>query len=186
MKVSLTWAKFFQLISKIPHLINWRQCKNPLADSALISQLIKNPELISIINSWTRKFLPPGGKDSFLRKKVLVSSISYLHQEALPWNGFCKKGRSSSSERGESLILEMLRLFTPYIAYALGDGGSAGEIPKRILDDNSVNAFGETGTFFMDKFSNLGPLWVKEGPIFNLVQKFPADSCFKSRYFNSH
>lgn len=122
-----------------------RTVQDPLADQ-LISQLVKKPELISLINTWTE--IPTQIEISFPQEFQDYFNF-YLHLEDLP-EPILKKGQELFNQKGD-LYLAMLGFYSLPYAYAFGDGAEVLVRSKRILDDIG-RRLGETGTFIMDIF----------------------------------
>lgn len=153
-----------------------RTMQDPLADQ-LISQLIKNPELISIINSWTE--IPSQVEDSFPQEFQDFFNF-YLHQEALP-ETILQKGQELFNQKGD-LYLAMLGFYSLPYAYAFGDGAEVLVRSKRILDDIGQR-LGETGTFIMDIFEP--GAFMSKKKAYLTCAKVRLIHAF-SRYFISH
>lgn len=153
-----------------------RTMQDPLADQ-LISQLIKNPELISLINTWTE--IPPKVEDSFPREFQDFFNF-YLHIEELP-ETVLKRGQELFNQKGD-LYLAMLGFYSLPYAYAFGDGAEVLVRSKRILDDIGQR-LGETGTFIMDIFEP--GAFISKNKAYLTCAKVRLIHAF-SRYFISH
>ena len=153
-----------------------RTMQDPLADQ-LISQLVKKPELISIINSWTE--IPPQMSDSFPQEFQDFFNF-YLYQEELP-ESILKRGQELFNQKGD-LYLAMLGFYSLPYAYAFGDGAEVLVRSKRILDDIGQR-LGETGTFIMDIFEP--GAFMSKKKAYLTCAKVRLIHAF-SRYFISH
>jgi hypothetical protein len=122
-----------------------RSVQDPLADQ-LVSQLINNPELISLINSWTE--IPAEIEKSYPQEFQDYFNF-YINQSELP-EEILLKGQKLFDEKGD-LYLAMLGFYSLPYSYAFGDGAEVLVRSKRILDDIGQR-LGETGTFIMDIF----------------------------------
>ncbi|MFT6895359.1 MAG: hypothetical protein ACI8YP_003610, partial [Algoriphagus sp.] len=150
--------------------------QDPLADQ-LISQLIKNPELISIINSWSE--IPLQISDSFSQEFQEFFNF-YLSLEELP-ELILKRGQELFNQKGD-LYLAMLGFYSLPYSYAFGDGAEVLVRSKRILDDIGQR-LGETGTFIMDIFEP--GAFMSKKKAYLTCAKVRLIHAF-SRYFISH
>ena len=130
---------------KNPEFDLLRLRQDPIADR-LISQLIKNPELITLINSWEE--IPPKIEDSYPQEFQDYFNF-FLNQKEIP-EEILVKGQELFSEKGD-LYLAMLGFYSLPYAYAFGDGAEVLVRSKRILDDIGQR-LGETGSFILDLF----------------------------------
>lgn len=153
-----------------------RKEQDPLADQ-LVSQLIKNPELISIINSWIEI---PLRIENSLPQEFQDFFNFYLYLEDLP-ETILKRGQEHFNQKGD-LYLAMLGFYSLPYAYAFGDGAEVLVRSKRILDDIGQR-LGETGTFIMDIFEP-GAFMTKKKAYLTCA-KVRLIHAF-SRYFISH
>lgn len=122
-----------------------RQIQDPLADQ-LVSQLIKNPDLITQINSWIE--IPAEIEKSYPREFKDFFEF-YLNQPDIP-EEILVKGQKIFDQKGD-LYLAMLGFYSLPYAYAFGDGAEVLVRSKRILSDIG-RRLGETSSFIMDVF----------------------------------
>lgn len=153
-----------------------RQIQDPLADQ-LVSQLIKNPELITLINSWIE--IPAEIENSYPQEFQDYFNF-YLNQSDIPEDVLIK-GQKIFDQKGD-LYLAMLGFYSLPYSYAFGDGAEVLVRSKRILSDIG-RRLGETGSFILDIF--------KPGAF--LTKKKAYLTCAKvrlihglSRYFIAH
>lgn len=122
-----------------------RNIQDPLADQ-LVSLLIKNPELITQINSWDE--IPDRIGNSY-PEEFQNFFYFYLEQDEIPEQVLIK-GQKLFDQKGD-LYLAMLGFYSLPYAYAFGDGAEVLVRSKRILSDIGKR-LGETGTFILDIF----------------------------------
>ncbi|RAI91372.1 oxygenase MpaB family protein [Algoriphagus yeomjeoni] len=122
-----------------------RKIQDPSADQ-LVSLLIKNPELIAIINSW--KEIPTKIDESYPQEFQSFFNF-YLRQNEIP-EDILIKGQKLFDQKGD-LYLAMLGFYSLPYAYAFGDGAEVLVRSKRILSDIG-RRLGETGSFILDIF----------------------------------
>lgn len=153
-----------------------RNIQDPLADQ-LVSLLIKNPELITQINSWDE--IPDRIGNSY-PEEFQNFFYFYLEQDEITEQVLIK-GQKLFDQKGD-LYLAMLGFYSLPYAYAFGDGAEVLVRSKRILSDIGKR-LGETGTFILDIFE----------PGAFLTKKKAFLTCAKvrlihalSRYFISH
>ena len=122
-----------------------RLMQDPLADQ-LVMELVKKPELITEINSWTE--IPP--KFENIYPQEFHDFFNFYHlQHDIP-EEILVKGQQLFSEKGD-LYLAMLGFYSLPYAYAFGDGAEVLVRSKRILSDIG-RRLGETGSFILDIF----------------------------------
>ena len=153
-----------------------RKIQDPLADQ-LVSQLVKNPELITQINSWIE--IPPKIEESFPLEFQQFFNF-YLKQNVIP-EKVLVKGQKLFDQKGD-LYLAMLGFYALPYAYAFGDGAEVLVRSKRILSDIG-RRLGETGSFILDIFEPGAFLTKKKA--FLTCAKIRLIHAF-SRYFISH
>ncbi len=153
-----------------------RQIQDPLADQ-LVSQLIKNPELITLINTWIE--IPAKIEKSFPQEFQDFFNF-YLTQSDMPQETLVK-GQKIFDEKGD-LYLAMLGFYSLPYSYAFGDGAEVLVRSKRILSDIG-RRLGETGSFILDIFEPGAFLTKKKA--FLTCAKVRLIHAF-SRYFISH
>lgn len=122
-----------------------RRFQDPLADQ-LVSQLIKNPELVTQINSWVE--IPAEIGNSYPQEFQDFFNF-YLKQTDIP-EDILLKGQKLFDQKGD-LYLAMLGFYSLPYAYAFGDGAEVLVRSKRILSDIG-RRLGETGSFILDVF----------------------------------
>lgn len=153
-----------------------RSRQDPIADQ-LVSQLVKNPELITLINSWEE--IPSKIEDSFPLEFQDFFNF-FLNQKEIPVE-ILEKGQELFNDKGD-LYLAMLGFYSLPYAYAFGDGAEVLVRSKRILDDIGQR-LGETGGFILDIFEPEAFISKKKGYLtcakVRLIHAF-------SRYFISH
>jgi len=142
----------------------------------LVSLLIKNQELVSVINTWQEI---PTQLESF-PEELQVFFNFYLHQENIPFD-ILKEGQALFDKKGD-LYLAMLGFYALPYAYAFGDGAEVLVRSKRILSDIGQR-LGETGSFILDIFEPEAFLTKKKA--FLTCAKVRLIHAF-SRYFISH
>ncbi|REG92692.1 oxygenase MpaB family protein [Algoriphagus antarcticus] len=153
-----------------------RHIQDPLADQ-LVSQLIKNPELITLINSWIE--IPAKIENSFPQEFQDYFNF-YLTQNDIPGEVLVK-GQKIFNEKGD-LYLAMLGFYSLPYAYAFGDGAEVLVRSKRILSDIG-RRLGETGSFILDIFEP--GAFLTKNKAFLTCAKVRLIHGF-SRYFISH
>ncbi len=122
-----------------------RNEQDPLADQ-LVTQLVKNPELIQLINSWDEF---PTHLDDSLPKELHSFHNFYRVQSDIP-EEILRAGQSLFDQKGD-LYLAMLGFYSLPYAYAFGDGAEVLVRSKRILT-NIGERLSETGGFILDIF----------------------------------
>ncbi|SFT54302.1 hypothetical protein SAMN04489724_1243 [Algoriphagus locisalis] len=122
-----------------------RTLQDPLADQ-LVSVLVKNPELITQINSWVE--IPDEIEASYPAAFQHFFNF-YLKQNEFP-EEILAQGQKIFDQKGD-LYLAMLGFYSLPYAYAFGDGAEVLVRSKRILNDIG-RRLGETGTFILDIF----------------------------------
>jgi hypothetical protein len=153
-----------------------RSIQDPLADQ-LVRQLIKNPELITLINSWIE--IPVKMENSYPQEFQDFFNF-YLTQDDIP-EEILIKGQKIFDEKGD-LYLAMLGFYSLPYAYAFGDGAEVLVRSKRILSDIG-RRLGETGSFILDIFEPGAFLNKKKA--FLTCAKVRLIHAF-SRYFIAH
>ncbi|MEB2775325.1 oxygenase MpaB family protein [Algoriphagus sp. D3-2-R+10] len=153
-----------------------RSIQDPLADQ-LVSLLILNPELITLINTWSE--IPDKIEKSYPKEFQDFFNF-YLTQDDIP-EEVLVKGQKIFDKKGD-LYLSMLGFYSLPYAYAFGDGAEVLVRSKRILSDIG-RRLGETGSFILDIFEPRAFLTKKKA--FLTCAKVRLIHAF-SRYFISH
>tara|TARA_R110002020_G_scaffold97655_1_gene232731 strand:+ start:6386 stop:7465 length:1080 start_codon:yes stop_codon:yes gene_type:complete len=122
-----------------------RTIQDPLADQ-LVSQLLLNPELIQLINSWEE--IPERIETSFPKEFQDYFNF-FLNQNQLQ-EEVLVQGQKLFDEKGD-LYLAMLGFYSLPYTYSFGDGAEVLVRSKRILNDIG-RRLGETGSFILDIF----------------------------------
>jgi hypothetical protein len=128
------------------HLDDLRQIQDSPADQA-VSILIQNPELISLINSWTE--IPASLPKDF---PAPLQHFFLFYQEVsqkVPAD-ILKKGQDLFNQKGD-LYLAMLGFYSLPYCYAFADGAQVLVRSKRILESIGER-LGETGSFVLEIF----------------------------------
>lgn len=153
-----------------------RSIQDPLADQ-LVSQLLKNPELIKLINSWSEV---PEILDPSYPREFLDYFNFYLNQKQIPEESLVQ-GQKIFDEKGD-LYLAMLGFYSLPYTYTFGDGAEVLIRSKRIINEIG-RRLGETGSFVLDIFEP-GAFLIKK-KAFLTCAKVRLIHAF-SRYFILH
>lgn len=154
---------------KNTQLDDLRQIQDVPADQA-ISVLILNPELISIINSWTE--IPASFPKDFPVELQHFFGF-YLEKSKKVPTEILKKGQDLFSQKGD-LYLAMLGFYSLPYCYAFADGAQVLVRSKRILESIGER-LGETGSFVLEIF--------KPGAFFTFQEAFLV--CAKVRLIHA-
>lgn len=123
-----------------------RELGDPLADEA-VNVLMKSPELISEINSWTN--IPVTFPKKFPNEVKDYFEFFLTVHEDVPEN-VLRAGQAFFDEKGD-MYLAMLGFYSLPYCYAFADGAEVLVRSKRILSDIGER-LGETATFLLDLF----------------------------------
>lgn len=128
------------------YLDDLRQIQDDPADLA-VSVLIQNPELISLINSWTE--IPSSFPEDFPSELQHFFGFYREVGEKVPVE-ILKKGQELFNQKG-NLYLAMLGFYSLPYCYAFADGAQVLVRSKRILESIGER-LGETGSFVLEIF----------------------------------
>jgi len=123
-----------------------RQRQDPLADQ-VVEDLIANPNLIDVINSWD---LIPDQLSPDFSPRVRNFLQFYFDKQSLEEISVLQNGQDYFAKNGD-IYLGLLGFYSLPYCYAFGDGAEVLVRSKRIVQDIGKR-LAETGVFVMDIF----------------------------------